>query len=81
MKNEKYEISIVLTLEDRENKYAILVSLKPENSTMPEGSVDSEIIKGKIVTNINGKMSIGRAMNTLDDVLNTAILSQKIASD
>lgn len=57
-------------------------AISPENITMPKesGTVISSIVSNSFVTEIEGKMSIGRLINTMDDIVKTAILAKNIVN-
>ena len=76
----KLEVWTEITLAGDTCKGILVAAISPENNTMPEGAVTTEEIGNKVVTKIKGKMTLGRLMNTIDDVVNTAILASKVAS-
>ena len=66
-----------ITLE-HETPEILRVAIAPENKTMPSGTVDTVVEDKKVVTTIEGEMSVGRLMNTIDDVIKTAILADNV---
>ena len=55
-------------------------TISPENITMPKesGIVTSSTIDNTFISKIEGNMSIGRLINTMDDIIKTAILTKNI---
>ncbi|MCY3411481.1 MAG: hypothetical protein INQ03_07620 [Candidatus Heimdallarchaeota archaeon] len=75
----KYKIKAEINLEEPDLVEILLQAIEPENSTMPEGTVSSKIDGDKVVSIIEGTMSIGRLMNTIDDIVNTALLTKNLS--
>lgn len=78
---KEYNVDVNIVLDDDIEPKILFASINPENKTMPVGKVQTEINGNKVITHITGKMGIGRMMNTIDDVIKTAILAKKVAED
>lgn len=76
----KFEIKAVISIQNEVDLTILDHTISPENVTMPveSGTVRSRIQDGKFITEINGNMPIGRLINTIDDIVKTAILAKKI---
>lgn len=60
------------------NPSVLYHAINPENSTMKEGKVVSSMDDNGVTTVISGRLTIGTLMNTIDDILKTAILTQSV---
>ncbi len=74
------EVLAKINIYDEIDVQILKNAISPENITMPKesGTVISSIIGNSFVTEIKGKMSIGRLINTMDDIIKTAILAKNI---
>ncbi|OLS29164.1 MAG: hypothetical protein HeimC2_01550 [Candidatus Heimdallarchaeota archaeon LC_2] len=74
------DIRAVIKIYDEIDVHILNSTISPENATMPKesGFVKSSIIDNVFVSTIEGNMSIGRLINTMDDIIKTAILSKNI---
>ncbi|MHA2097266.1 MAG: hypothetical protein ACW99A_01160 [Candidatus Kariarchaeaceae archaeon] len=79
----KYNVNAIISIHEEVDLEILDHSISPENTTMPteSGKVISKIFDGKFVTEINGTMSIGRLIHTLDDIIKTAILAKNVANN
>ena len=73
-------VKAVIQIYDEVDVQILNTTISPENVTMPKesGTVTSTIIDNVFVTDIVGTMTIGRLINTMDDVIKTAILAKNI---
>lgn len=78
-KQNEYDIIAKITIKNEKNPEIIKIAIAPENSTMPSGSIKTEVIDKEIITKITGKMSIGRLNYTIDDILKAAILANNVS--
>ncbi len=78
MVNLKFQISATITLSGQIDPKVLNATITPENITMPTGEIRTEIINNTIKFTIVGNMSIGRLIYTIDDILNTAILTRNV---
>lgn len=73
-----YKISAIIILAGEIDLKTLYFAISPENDTITDGTISTRIDKNTVVTELKGKMSIGRMINTIDDVLKTAILANNI---
>lgn len=77
----KYSVNVKITLEGEIDPKILLAAISPENATMPEGKIYSKIVGNGVETVLSGNLTIGRLMNTIDDVIKTAILAKNVSQD
>ncbi len=77
----KYKIYAKITLRSEVDPKILEFAIAPENKTMPDGNVITVVNKASVDTIISGEMSIGRLMNTVDDILKTAILAKNVDNE
>ncbi len=77
----KYKIYAKITLRSEVDPKILELAIAPENKTMPDGNVITVVNKASVDTIISGEMSIGRLMNTVDDILKTAILAKNVDNE
>ncbi|MDH5402369.1 MAG: KEOPS complex subunit Pcc1 [Candidatus Heimdallarchaeota archaeon] len=75
----KFKVSANIKLHDPDNIKDIEAALLPENKTMENGEIKTYCTGEFVVTELEGNMKIGTLINTLDDIIRTSILVQKVS--
>ncbi|MCE7736819.1 MAG: hypothetical protein GPJ54_18190 [Candidatus Heimdallarchaeota archaeon] len=77
----KFKIKAEIIIFEEVDLTILDKTISPENSSMPENSgiVTSKIQDNKFKTTIEGEMTIGRLIFTLDDIIKTSILAKNIS--
>lgn len=78
----KFKIKTEILIYDEVDLTILDKTITPENSTMPKnsGTVTSRIHDNTFQTIIEGEMTIGRLIFTLDDIIKTSILAKNISN-
>lgn len=78
----KFKIKTEISISDEVDLIILDNAISPENSSMPDdsGVVSSKIIDNVFQTTIEGEMTIGRLIYTLDDILKTSILAKNVSN-
>ncbi len=76
---KKLKFSVIIEMQGEVAPDILKVAISPENITMPEGVVRTYIENDTVITTIEGEMGIGRLINTMDDIIKTAILSKEVS--
>ena len=76
---KKLSFSVIMEMEGEVATDILEVAISPENITMPEGVVETFVENDKVITTIKGEMGIGRLINTMDDIIKTAILAKEVS--
>ncbi len=55
------------------------LAISPENKTISTGEIKTYIDNNQVITTIEGDFNIGTVINTIDDILKTAILAENVS--
>ena len=75
----RFAITTRISLDSGIEPNHLLQILEPENDSLSNVRIESKVEQNKVITIISGMMKIGTLNRTIDDILQTASLSEKVA--
>lgn len=75
----KFKINATVRLDANMKPDHLKQIIEPENTTVSETTINTSTRENKVITSINGTMSVGSLLRTIDDILQTASLADNVA--
>jgi len=74
----RFNIKTTISLDTNQAEHLKQV-IEPENRTAGDHEIQTWVKENQVVTTIEGKMTLGSLLRSVDDILQTAILSEAVA--